>query len=532
MSRSPPATGVARVGIVLLGVLVLVPALGLVHQVLHPPPDPFGGPPPGLLELLAAPGVGGLVGRTLLLAASVAAGSTLLGTLLAWSEHRLRWPGARLLGVATLLPFALPSYIIAGTVRSALGRGGALGAALGLDGFGGLPAAVLVLTVATAPLVQMVVGAALVRMGSATEDAARSLGAGPWRSFWHGTLPALRPALAYGALVSLLYAASDFGAVAVLNTPVLTWRLFEAVSHQDLARAALYAALLLAVVAPLYVGARAVRGGSELQGVANPRPTLRRRPGPLLGAAVLGAVLVELGVGLLLPVGAQLAWVGDGLRRGLDFAPLAEPVLHSVGVAAAAAVLTVSLALGPAYGAGHGPSRWRRLGEHLAWLPSAVPGVLVAFGLLLAGIGLTRGLGRPALYGPLLGSGLLLAVGYALRFLAEAFGPLRAAVLQLDPRLWQSARVLGAPRARYLRRVVLPAVGPGVATSALIVFIAVLKELPITLVLGSATGLRPLPYRVWDRYSEALWHDAGLAGLVLVAVALVGTVLASRHRRT
>jgi len=532
MVRRPPGTGAARAGIVALGLLVVVPALGLLVHAVDPPADPFGGAPPSLATLLMAPGTAGLVLRTLALAAGVSAGSVVLGTLLAWSEHRLDLPGARWLGMLTLLPLALPSYIVAGTVRSAMGRGGWLGSALGLDGFTGLPAAVLVLTVATTPYVQLVVGAALTRIGASTEEAARTLGASPWRAFRHGTLPALRPALAYGALISLLYAASDFGAVAVLDAPVLTWRLFEAVTHQDLARATLYALLLLAVVAPLYTGGRWLRGRDEGRGASNPRPPDRRRPGLLLAVAVGLAMGVVLGVGLVLPVGAQLAWVWDGIQRNLTFAPILEPVLHSVGVASVAAVLTVLLALAPAWGAGHERSVWRTAGEQLAYLPSAVPGVLVAFGLLLAGLGLTRGLGHPEHYAPLLASGVLLMAGLALRFVAEAFGPVRAAALRVDPRLWDAARMLGAPRGRYLRSVVLPGLSPGVASAAVVVFVAVVKELPVTLVLGSATGLRPLPYRVWDRYSEALWHDAGLAGLLLVAVALVGMVLVSRRRHT
>lgn len=530
MHALPPGTRIARVGVVGIGLLVMVPVLGLAAFALDPPADPFGGPAPTLVDLLAAPGVPGLVLRTLGLAGGVATSSLLAGALLAWLEHRSALPGSRWLGMLALLPMALPSYIIAGTVRSTLSRGGLVGDLVGISRFSGLPAAVLVLTVATAPYVQLVVGAALTRMGGTTEEAARTLGATPWQAFRHGVLPDLRPALGYGALISLLYAASDFGAVAVLDVPVLTWRLFEAVTHQDLARATLFAVLLLAVVLPLYGGGRWLRGAAERHAMANPRPAPRRRPGPLLAVAMALALGLQVGVGLVVPLSTQLGWVLDGVRRGLDFAPIAEPVLHSALVASLAAGLTVALALAPAWGAGHAPSRWRGLGEQVAYLPSAVPGVLVAFGLLLAGLGVTRGLGRPGLYAPLLASGVLLGLGYALRFLAEAFGPVRAAALQVDPRTWEVARVLGAPRHRYLTAVVVPGVSPGIATAAVVVFVAVLKELPVTLVLGSATGLRPLPYRVWDRYSEAMWHDAGLAGLLLVAVALGSLLLAARRR--
>ena len=81
------------------------------------------------------------------------------------------------------------------------------------------------------------------------------------------------------------------------------------------------------------------------------------------------------------------------------------------------------------------------------------------------------------------------------------------------------------------RTVLLPSVAPGVVVAGLIGFNAIVKELPVTLLLGGATGLKTLSFRVWDRYNEALWHDAGLAGLWLVALALTSAVLTIRWRK-
>ncbi|MFT4976034.1 MAG: ABC-type Fe3+ transport system permease subunit [Myxococcota bacterium] len=104
-------------------------------------------------------------------------------------------------------------------------------------------------------------------------------------------------------------------------------------------------------------------------------------------------------------------------------------------------------------------------------------------------------------------------------------------MLQLDPRQEESARVLGASRARWLAQIALPALAPGVAATGLLLFLAILKELPVTLLLGGAVGLRTLAFRVWDRYNEALWHDAGLAGLILFSMSLAVVVTTLRWRR-
>jgi iron(III) transport system permease protein len=131
----------------------------------------------------------------------------------------------------------------------------------------------------------------------------------------------------------------------------------------------------------------------------------------------------------------------------------------------------------------------------------------------------------------LLTSGLLLGMGYAARFVAEVFAPLKTTMLQVDPRVMESARMLGATPAKVTRQVVLPAIAPGIAVATLLGFLAVAKELPVTLLLGGATGLSTLSFRIWDRYAESLWHDAGLAALTLCLVALAGVIGTLRWRR-
>jgi iron(III) transport system permease protein len=156
--------------------------------------------------------------------------------------------------------------------------------------------------------------------------------------------------------------------------------------------------------------------------------------------------------------------------------------------------------------------------------------VLLALGLMLTTLWLTGWLG-PGTYAGVLGSGALLMLGYATRFIAEVFAPLRDAFSAIDERQIDSARALGARPLKRLRTVVLPAVSPGLAVAAMIGFNAIVKELPVTLLLGGATGLKTLSFRVWDRYNESLWHDAGVAGLLLVALALTSAVFTHQWRR-
>jgi iron(III) transport system permease protein len=224
-----------------------------------------------------------------------------------------------------------------------------------------------------------------------------------------------------------------------------------------------------------------------------------------------------VGAGLVLPVTVMAGWVAKGIATHQQFADPLGPLVDTLVLALGGAILTLALAWLPAWASGRGRA-WM---EPLVLFTSALPGVLLALGLVLASLALSRALGGGEVYRFLLSSGVLLFLGYATRFVAEVFAPLRASVLALDNRQIESAQVLGASATTRLRRVIAPALAPGVAVAFLLGFVAILKELPVTLLLGGATGRKTLAFRTWDRYNEALWHDAGVAGLLLVACALL-----------
>ncbi|MDA3959890.1 MAG: ABC transporter permease subunit [Planctomycetota bacterium] len=510
--------------------LVLLPLLGLGYGLLAPPPPAlFGGAATSLGELVATSKAVPLLIRSLSLSGVVALISLLLGTWLAWLEQRCCYPGRRVLAIGALLPLAVPSYLLAAVLRHELSAGGSIGGALGLPPFTGLVPAAICLIVITTPLVQLVVGSALARSSAAEEEAARTLGASRGTIFRVVWLPRLRPAWAMSLLLVALYAVSDFGAVAVLDCPVLTWRLYQAVDYLRVGEAAVLGTALLAATVPLVIAARWIQGHRQHHAqVANPRPAPRRQlPLPSIIASYV-VHLILIGLGVILPVITLGLWL---LRRiGVDeLASIATPVRHSLLLGGIGTAVVLVLALLPAWQAARG----RRGGaiDHSVYLTAAIPGILLAGGLLLAALAWERLTGWKGSYAWLLGSGVLLMLGYAARFLSEAFAPLKTAVLAADQRQDETARSLGAGRLRRWRVIYLPALAPGTAAAAVLVFVAILKELPITLILGGAMGLRPLSYRVWERYDEAFLADAGLAGLLLMALGLAAVLISLRFRR-
>lgn len=506
--------------------LVLLPLVGMVLSANQPPG--LVEPPPISLERLWP-----LVGRTLALAASVSVLTLSLGTWLAWVEVRTSYPGGRLLGMLAILPLAVPSYLLATIVREMMAPAGEVGALLGTDGpFTGLLPSILVLTIACTPYVQILVGAALRRLPASEDEAARSLGAGPWRRFISLAAPRLRPTWAFSLVLVALYVVSDFGAVAVLNCEVLTWELYKARGARD---AYMLALGMLVCVLPLLAGVRWLHGVAEVE-----RHQGRARP---YTPYALGSVscllsylghLVIVGVGVVVPVLALVSWVRSGMEHGVEFAPIMDSLWTTVVYATVGGLVVLLASIPAAAVTSGGRGRLAGLMEHGVYLTSSVPGVLLAFGVLHLVLSLKRAapwsVGEISGWSWLEGGGVFLLVGYVMRFLAQGYAAVKPAILRVDQRLLEAARSLGAGHWRRLNHVWGPSMAPGLAAAYVLLFLGVAKELPVTLMLIPA-GQQTLAYGIFDAQSEGSMPDVGVAGLLLLVLALLVQVAVHRWRR-
>jgi len=519
------ARWVGAVGIVSL---VALPIVGMIFA--HAQPPGLVTPPP-----LEWGRVWPLVLRTLLLAFGVAAASLLLGTVLGFAQARMAYRGRRVLGVLSILPLAIPSYLIAAIVRESMAPNGPLGSLLATESvFTGMGPAALVLTVACTPYVQVLVASALTRFPAAEEEAARALGAPPLRRFRSLLLPRLRPTFSFALLLVSLYVISDFGAVAVLDCPVLTWELYQARGARD---AIVLGFAIMACVIPLLALLRLLAGSARPErSLGAPRMHSRT---PLRGTgrfAVLLAHAIQIGVGVLLPVTVLCGWVFRGWMNDVSFAPLEGPVLNTALYTILGASCTLACAAIPAWLVARDASR--RAGnvlEQATYLTSAVPGILLAFGVLHLLLGLQRHAPWTLATGEggwatLEGMGVFLILAYVMRFLGEGYAALKPAILGLDLRQEESARSLGASRWRTFRRVTWPALIPGVTAAFLLLFLSIAKELPVTLML-TPLGEQTLAYRVFDAQQEASLMDVGLAGLLLLCLAVGMQLILMRWRR-
>lgn len=513
--------GVTPLCVIVVSFLVLLPLGGLFYHALFADASFLSSSSPSMATLWQRYDMGSLLFKTLQLGFSVATFNVLLGCWMAWVTQRFRFIGRKVLTLVSLIPLAIPSFIYAATLRDSLSPNGWLGEILNLPVFTGFIPATLVLTLATLPYTQLLLTTRLSSLSYQHEEAAaRLLGATIKQIFWRITWPYLRPALIYAWLISFLYAISDFGAVAVLNYPVLTWQLYQAVEYQQLLLASLLGSLLLLISLPIFLGSRVLQNNKFIHGRDKRANWVNTNLPRSWYIGVFLTYFAIILVSVFIPLATLIQWVYQGWQLQLPFANIFTPIQATLILAIGGASIITCLAYFPAWVAAYA-KRWLTLYlEQLIYLTHGLPSILVGFGLLLAALMFSSLMSSAWWYNFLLTSGVLLILGYTLRFLPQAYAYLKTALSSLDYHQYACARLLGASQFYWWRRLALPRLWISIRATWVVIMLGISKELPITLLLGNATGLQPLSIRMFDRYQEAFLSDAGLAGLMLVCICI------------
>ncbi len=459
------------------------------------------------------------------LAILVAIGVSLLGVPTAWLTARYRFPGRGVFVWALALPLAAPTYVLAYAWASLVNAGGPLYGLL--PPLRGVAGAAFIFSIALYPYVYLLARQAFEGGAAHALDAARTLGAGPWRAFWRVGLPLARPALAAGMALAIMETLADYGAVEYLGAPTFTTGIVRAwISLGDPAGAARLAViLLLATLLALGVERRARGAGRVADPRGRARPQERQPLAPHFAVLAVAGCAAPILIGLLIPA-ARLIWLA---METPPVRPVLPAFLNTAGLSLAAALIAAALGLGAATAALSG-GKLARAAARLAQLGYAIPGAVAAIGVLALLGGLQRVLDASlAGFAPLVAGGGLVALvfAYQSRFAAAAIGPSESALLRVTPSLEAAARTLGETRMGVLRRVHLPLAAGGVATAALIVFVEVMKELPATMIL------RPLDFEtlavVAHNYAaDERLGQAARPSLLLIALGLPAMIAVSR----
>lgn len=460
------------------------------------------------LELIFRPLVGELLVNTLTITIATTLASAVLGTAAAWFVERTHLPGRRFWAVATAAPLAMPAFITSYAWVSF---------SLELQDFNG---ALLVLTSAYFPLVYLPVAAALRSMDPALEESARALGCGRWSTFIRVVLPQLRPALLGGMLLVALGVMSEFGAFTLLRFRTFTTEIFaEYRTSFDGPGSSLLACLLIVMCLIVLAFEFRVRGAARYERVdrGTRRAVLRYELGVWRWIVVAGFValtVATLGVPLGM-IGYWLTQPGAAAVTPADVSPelLFDATMSSLGFGLAAAVVTTLLVVPLAFLLVRYPSRLATFFERTVFLAQGIPGLVIALAIVTLAVHALQ---------PLYQSATLLVIAYAILFLPFALVSVRAALMQAQPRLEETARALGLGWSQTLLRVLLPLAGPGLGAAASMVFISVVTELNATLLL-SPIGTQTLATQVWSDTSTMAFAAAAPYAALLTGISLLAS---------
>lgn len=513
-----------------IALLGLMPVLGLLIELVAPRSD---GGMQETFQWLFSERMLAMAASSLGLTLVVTALALPLGILFAWVEQRAEQRLLRGLASLCILPLCMPSFLAAMTLRRELSAGGWLNFLTGSSSVDGFLLAALVLVVVCVPYVQLVVSASLARSSGSEEDACRLLGGTWWQHVRIVVWPRVKASVAGAALIVGLYVLSDFGVVDVMNVPVLTREVYGAAQAMRMDQGVASSLVLALLALPMIVLALRMRRVRQVN-VANPRPGLRRMLPPVAVIAVMALQITVIGLGVVVPVISMGGWVANGIQLELEFQSPVPALLGTLELSLYGGVLVVALSLLPAWRATQRPTQLSRLVEGSIFAGSAVPGIMVAFGLLLATLGLTRALSGDYardVYAFLTRLPILVGFAYAIRFFAEGYASVRTGFEHLDRRQLDAAALLEPRRWRRSALVALPAVAPGITVALLLVMINVCKELPITLLLGGMLDRETLSRTIYNTYSEVILHRTGLHGLVLCSLSFVIVLATLRWRR-
>lgn len=453
-----------------------------------------------------------LLWNTVRLVAASTALCAVIGVAAAWCVQRTTIPGRRVWAVLLVLPLGIPDFVI---------------------GFGwvslepslqGYPAAVMIMTLSLYPLVYLPSLAGLAGVDPALEEVARSLGLGPWQVFWRVTLRQMLPAVLGGCLLVTLGLLAEYGAFEIVQYQTFTVAIFtEFKLGFDTAATCALSLVLVALGVAVLAGELPLvrRGRWSRSGAGARRAPARVRLGLMSIPALLGLFALS-GLALGVPIGSLVYWLIRGGSTTLPSASILTDALHTAALSASAAVLATALAIPVTAAAMRHRSRLTILIERLTLLPQALPGLVVALGLLSFSV-------RYAL--PLYQSAFELIVAYAILFLPLAVVGVRAGLANAPPSLEEVGRSLGRRPAAVWLRVTLPLIAPGLGVAFALVFISSSTELTATLLLRP-TGVDTLATQFWVYTSDFSYGAAAPYAGLMVLISAIPAYLLSRRMAT
>lgn len=482
------------------------------------------------------------IGNSLFLVLACSFLVLLFGVSSAWLVSRFEFPLREQMEWLLILPLAIPSYIVAYAYAGIFDYGGSLELLLREIGFDLMRIDIMnktglafILSVSLFPYVYVSCRAFFLNQAGNLLEASKMLGVGELRSFINLMLPLARPAIIAGLILVLMEVLNDYGAAKYFGVSTFTTGIFRAWFSLEEPETAVYlSALLIIIVFALILiekWQRRKRNFSPIK--TNDIYTHRKVVSGWTRFAIFMAVLIPVLLGFFLPLAQLIYWAILTFARvfNTEFLMLS---IQSFGIAVITAAITVFFATLLIYF-----SKWSFLGfirnlARMGILGYAIPGAVIAIGIMIPTLAFDKWLIGMLDYIFSIKTGLLingtlvaLVYAYCVRFLAVAFNPLESTSLKVSSSIPDSSKMLGVGNLRTFIKIELPLIKTGLLSAFILVFIDVLKELPLTLIL-KPFDVNTLAVKAFEYASDEMVMEASIPSLFIIFTATLPVIFLNK----
>lgn len=465
----------------------------------------------------------------------------IFGVSSAWFVSRYDFRFRRQMEWLLILPLTIPSYIVGYAYAGIFDYGGSMDLLFRQIGLNFIRIDIMnraglafVLSISLFPYVYVSARAFFLNQANNLLEASKMLGVGERKTFFRLMLPLARPAIVAGLVLVLMEVLNDYGAATYYGVNTFTTGIFRSWFSLGEPQTAVYlsALLILIIFALILFEKWQVRKVKFTTSKTNNTHILRKKPKGFMRLVIFSAVSMPVLLGFIIPLAQLFYWAVITASTVFDM-KFVMISLQSFAIAIVSAIITVFFALLLIYF-----SKWSAISaiksiSRIGVLGYAIPGAVIAIGIMIPTLALDKWLitilGNFGIDSGLIINGTLIALlyAYAVRFLAVAYNPIDSTALKVDNSIPDSSKVLGVGNLKTFFKIEFPLIKTGVFSAVILVFIDVMKELPLTLIL-KPYRIDTLAVKAFEYASDEMVMEASIPSLFIIFTAMIPVIFLNK----
>lgn len=506
-------------------VLIILPTLNISLKLLNETSDNWG----HIREYL-------LVDYIINTVSIVAFGGLLtmiIGTSLAWLVTAFDFPMRKFFKWGLLLPLSVPPYVAGFTYHGILNYTGVIQTFLrnnlNIDvnqsyfSIMNHRGAIFILTMVLYPYVFAIVRSFLSKQSADLIENARVLGKSPMAVFFQVVLPISRPAIIGGVSLVVLEIMNEFGLFDYFGISTFSVAIFRTwFGLSDLDSAVRLAAIVMVMVLSILLLEKLMRGRkrySYSSSKIRPIQPIRLEGGKKVLASLYCSTI--FGFGFLIPTIQLLHWAFLTYRKVLD-ARFLEYLYNSLRVTILATVIIVVISIIIANYSRIKQNLLTKIYTRITILGYSIPGAVIAVAVMIFFIDIdnrTHGIRQVLMEGSsrlfLTTSLAMLMFAYVIRFLGIGYNSIESGFDKIGKGYFEASRMLGMSVTRTFFKVDLPMLKPAIISGFILVFIDIMKELPLTMILRTF-NFHTLATKAYQYANDEMIHEAAISSLFII----------------